>query len=72
MRMFGQPTLLEDAEALDRAADMARNDGDLEHERRLREAALFKRSLAEIDRLRNALYEITFDGQIWRAQRIAR
>ena len=27
---------------------------------------------AEIDRLRNALYEITFDGPIWRAQRIAR
>lgn len=35
-----------DAEALERAADMARDDGDLEHEKKLREAALFKRRVA--------------------------
>ena len=29
-------------------------------------------SLAEIERLRKALHEITLDGPIWRAQRIAR
>lgn len=36
----------EDAEALERAADMAREDGDTEHEQALRKAALFKRRLA--------------------------
>lgn len=35
-----------DAEALERAADMAHKDGDTEHEKRLREAALFKRRVA--------------------------
>lgn len=35
-----------DAEALERAADAAHADGDLEHEKRLREAALFKRRVA--------------------------
>ncbi len=36
----------EDAAALERAADMARQDGDTEHEKALRQAALFKRRLA--------------------------
>lgn len=47
MRIFGlRQTAAEEAEALERAADMARDDGDHEHERRLREAALFKRRVA--------------------------
>ncbi len=45
MGMFRQSPA-EEAEALERAADMAHEDGDVEHERRLREAALFKRRVA--------------------------
>lgn len=45
LSLFGQGPLAE-AEALERAADMARADGDHEHEKRLREAALFKRRVA--------------------------
>jgi hypothetical protein len=45
MSLFGQ-TPTEEAEALERAADMAHEDGDTEHERRLRQAALFKRRIA--------------------------
>lgn len=36
----------QDAEALERAADAAKADGDTEHEKRLRDAALFKRRVA--------------------------
>lgn len=43
--MFGSTTT-QDAEALERAADAAHADGDYEHEKRLREAALFKRRVA--------------------------
>ena len=43
--MFGS-TAQRDAEALERAADAAKADGDHEHEKRLREAALFKRRVA--------------------------
>ena len=46
MQIFGQQSPLEEAEALERAADMAREDGDAVHEKRLREAALFKRRVA--------------------------
>lgn len=35
-----------DAEALERAADMAREEGDTAHEKALRQAALFKRRVA--------------------------
>lgn len=49
MSIFGPPTasdMLAEAEALERAAGMAREDGDIEHEKRLRQAALFKRRYA--------------------------
>lgn len=48
MRMFGRTATDEqrDADALELAADAAREDGDVEHEKRLREAALFKRRVA--------------------------
>jgi hypothetical protein len=39
-------TPTEKAEALERAADMARAAGDREHEKELRRAALFNRRLA--------------------------
>jgi hypothetical protein len=40
----------EEVEALERAADMARKDGDTEHEKALRQAAKFKRrQLREIE-----------------------
>jgi hypothetical protein len=48
MNIFG-PTARDaqrDAYALERAADAARDDGDIEHEQKLREAALFKRRVA--------------------------
>lgn len=45
MRLFKQ-SLSDEAEALERAAEMARQEGDHEHERKLREAALFKRRCA--------------------------
>jgi hypothetical protein len=43
--LFGS-TAQQDAEALERAADAAKADGDFDHEKRLREAALFKRRVA--------------------------
>ena len=43
MRLFGKPSLLEEAKALERAADAASADNDFTHESALREAALFKR-----------------------------
>ena len=46
MRLFGKPSDLEEAAALERAADAAAEDGDTSHERALREAALFKRRVA--------------------------
>jgi hypothetical protein len=46
MRLFGGQTLDEEAESLERAADMARDDGDSVHEAALRKAALFKRRCA--------------------------
>lgn len=45
MGMFGQ-TIAGEAEALERAAAMALQDGDTEHAKALREAALFKRRVA--------------------------
>lgn len=48
MNIFG-PTAEDaqrDADALERAADAAHEDGDLQHEKRLRKAALFKRRVA--------------------------
>jgi len=45
MRLFRQ-TPTQEAEALERAADVARDENDTEHERSLRQAALFKRRLA--------------------------
>lgn len=46
MRIWGQQNPLGEAEALERAADMARVDGDAVHEKALRQAALFKRRVA--------------------------
>ena len=46
MRIFGQQSPSEEAAALERAAEMAREDGDAAHEKALREAALFKRRVA--------------------------
>ena len=43
---FGKQSPTEEAEALERAADMAYEEGDHEHEKKLREAALFKRRVA--------------------------
>lgn len=45
MRLRKQ-TLTEQAEALERAAHFAFEDGDIEHEEMLRKAALFKRRCA--------------------------
>ena len=44
MRLFKQ-TPMEEAGALERAADMARDENDLHHEKMLRQAALFKRRM---------------------------
>ena len=46
MRLFGPQSPGEEAEALERAAEMARQDGDTVHEQALRKAALFKRRVA--------------------------
>ena len=45
MRLFRQ-TPTDEAEALERAADMARDENDPHHEKMLRQAALFKRRMA--------------------------
>lgn len=45
MGLFRQ-TPDEEADALERAADMAHDDHDFPHEKALREAALFKRRVA--------------------------
>lgn len=44
--LFRGQSLTGQAEALDRAADMAAEEGDRTHETALREAALFKRRCA--------------------------
>ena len=43
---FLKKTPMQEAEALERAADMAREENDPTHEKALRQAALFRRRLA--------------------------